>query len=186
MDLTKPHYTFILENDNNHISQIANRKGTILAGTEIIGDKKLNTMELNDENIDKIKSHFQGKIAELQQKKAAEKEEAEEEKEEAEGKGAAGSGAAGSGAADSGAFIGPVTPERQLTIADSPEAGSGAFIGPVKPETLAIADSPSSEEQLVAIADSTENQEGGKKIRKTQKKRRTRRNKKNKRKTSKK
>ena len=72
MDLTKPHYTFILENDNNHISQIANRKGTILAGTEIIGDKKLNTMELNDENIDKIKSHFQGKIAELQQKKAAE------------------------------------------------------------------------------------------------------------------
>ena len=174
MDLTKPHYTFILENDNNHISQIANRKGTILAGTEIIGDKKLNTMELNDENIDKIKSHFQGKIAELQQKKAAEKEEAEEEKEEAEGKGAAGSGAAGSGAADSGAFIGPVTPERQLTIADSPEAGSGAFIGPVKPETR------------LAIAGSTENQEGGKKIRKTQKKRRTRRNKKNKRKTSKK
>ena len=154
MDLTKPHYTFILENDNNHISQIANRKGTILAGTEIIGDKKLNTMELNDENIDKIKSHFQGKIAELQQKKAAE-EEAKKAEEEA--------------ATDA-----------------TPEGEEGAFIGLVNPETLAIADSPSSEEQLVAIADSTENQEGGKKIRKTQKKRRTRRNKKNKRKTSKK
>ena len=172
MDLTKPHYTFILENDNNHISQIANRKGTILAGTEIIGDKKLNTMELNDENIDKIKSHFQGKIAELQQKKAAElqqkkaaeKEEAEEEKEEAEEADATpeGKGAAGSG------------------------AGSGAFIGPVNPETLAIADSPSSEEQLVVTAETPSRLEGGKKIRKTQKKRRTRRNKKNKRKTSKK
>jgi len=86
MDLTKPHYTFILENDNNHIAQISNRMGTILAGTEIIGDKKLNTMELNDENIDKIKSHFQVKIADLQQKKdeAEAKKKAEEEAKKAE------------------------------------------------------------------------------------------------------
>ena len=67
MDSFKPHYTFILTDDNKHIKQIKFPTGKPV--TEI-GGKNLKEIELNDEGIATIKDYFQGEIEKKKQENA--------------------------------------------------------------------------------------------------------------------
>ena len=162
MDVTKPHYTFILEKDNKHISQIKTPSKNI----NKIGDKNLKDLELNDENIETIKTHFQDEIKQL------EKDKADKEKAAAEAAQKAADEAAAKAKAD------------EVKSAEEPVVEEPVVEGDPTLEERTAARKEKDQEESIGLAGMGITA-GGKK-RKTQKKRRTRRNNKNKRKTSKK
>jgi hypothetical protein len=187
MNVGKPHYTFILENDNKHIAEIKTPTDNI----KKLGDKNLKDLELNDENIETIKTHFQEKIKNLEQEKADKEKAAAEAAQKAADDAASKAKADEVKSAEEPVVEEPVVEE---PVVEEPVVEEPVVEEPVVEEPV-VEGGPTLEERTAARKEKDQEESiglagmgitaGGKK-RKTQKKRRTRRSRKNKRKTSKK